>query len=107
MIEKDNKLKQFHYLGNLISFYCFKYERFFNILNSLCTGLEWDPDGETLAIVQDTTGVMFQYDTTTKKTTTIESGLKGITFCRWAKSGDVVIQLYLFILFLFSFFSWQ
>lgn len=56
------------------------------ILPGICTGLSWDKDGDTLAIGNEKTGVIFLWDANTMKTTQLESGLRdSISFLLWSK----------------------
>ncbi|XP_031560697.1 WD repeat-containing protein 19-like [Actinia tenebrosa] len=58
------------------------------ILPGLCTGIAWDKDGDTLAIIQDKNGIIFLWDSNSLKTTQLESGLKDtLTFLLWSKVG--------------------
>lgn len=56
------------------------------ILPGLCTGLSWDRDGDTLAIGNEKTGIIFLWDSCTMKTTQLDSGLRdSISFLLWSK----------------------
>ncbi|GFN82173.1 WD repeat-containing protein 19-like [Plakobranchus ocellatus] len=54
-----------------------------------CTGLGWDQDGDTLAIVCDNSNGIFLWDTNSQRFNQIDSGLKDtMTFLLWSKSGS-------------------
>lgn len=60
-------------------------------LPGLCTGLGWDKDGDTLAIVNEKTAVVMLWDANSHKTTSLDSGLKDtLTFLRWSKVGALL-----------------
>ncbi|KAI8510994.1 WD repeat-containing protein 19 [Branchiostoma belcheri] len=55
-------------------------------LPGLCGGMDWDKDGDTLAIINDKTGVVFLWDANTNRTTQLDSGLRDqLTFVSWSK----------------------
>ena len=41
-----------------------------------CSGLGWDKDGDTLAMINDKNGTIMMWDANTGKTTAIDSGLR-------------------------------
>ena len=43
---------------------------------SNCSGLGWDKDGDTLAMINDKNGTIMMWDANTGKTTAIDSGLR-------------------------------
>ena len=45
-------------------------------INSNCSGLGWDKDGDTLAMINDKNGTIMMWDANTGKTTAIDSGLR-------------------------------
>lgn len=49
--------------------------------------LDWDKDGETLAILQERVGAITLYDLNKKKMTTLDTGLKDARFLAWSKNG--------------------
>ncbi|KAL9972694.1 hypothetical protein ACROYT_G019054 [Oculina patagonica] len=53
-----------------------------------CTGMAWDKDGDTLAIIQDKNGIVYLWDANSHKTIQLESGLReGLTFLLWSRVG--------------------
>ncbi|GFR90645.1 WD repeat-containing protein 19-like [Elysia marginata] len=63
----------------------------FVTLPGRCTGLGWDQDGDTLAIVCDNSNGIFLWDTNSQKFSQIDSGLKdAMTFLLWSKSGSML-----------------
>ena len=51
------------------------------------TSLEWDKDGEYLAILQDGNGVVPLWNLSSKRVVPLETNLKDPTFLAWSKSG--------------------
>lgn len=43
---------------------------------SQCTGMAWDKDGDTLAVVNDKNGVVTLWDANTTRTSQIDSGFR-------------------------------
>jgi len=61
------------------------------ILPGACTGLSWDKDGDTLAIGNEKTGVIFLWDANSMKTSQLESGLRdSISFLLWSKVSQLL-----------------
>ncbi|XP_065839406.1 WD repeat-containing protein 19-like isoform X2 [Oscarella lobularis] len=55
---------------------------------SLHGGLDWDKDGDILAMIQDKTGIIYIWDSNTGKTTQLDSGMKeNLTFIAWSHVG--------------------
>ena len=42
----------------------------------MCSGMSWDKDGDMLAIVNDQSGVVFLWDSNSRKTTQMDSGFR-------------------------------
>lgn len=42
----------------------------------MCTGFGWDADGDTLAIVNEKTGVIFLWDANNRKLAQVDSGFR-------------------------------
>jgi hypothetical protein len=61
-------------------------------LCSQCLDLEWDYDGETLAIVQDGSSIVIFWETASRKVTQLETNWKGLVFCRWSMDSETVIK---------------
>jgi WD repeat-containing protein 19 len=51
------------------------------------TALEWDKDGECLAVLQQGNGLIPMWDISTRRVTNIETNLKDPTFLSWSKNG--------------------
>jgi len=51
------------------------------------TCLEWDKDGEYLAILQDGNGVVPLWNLSSKRVVPLETNLKDPTFLAWSKTG--------------------
>ena len=51
------------------------------------TALEWDKDGECLAVLQQGNGVIPIWDISTRRVTNLETNLKDHTFLSWSKVG--------------------
>ena len=49
--------------------------------------LDWDKDGETLAVLQKGNGTVPLWDTTSRGVTNLETNLKAPTFLKWSQSG--------------------
>lgn len=57
-------------------------------LPGVCTGMGWDKDGNTLAIIQEKNGIVYLWDANSHKTTQLESGLReGLALLLWSKIG--------------------
>ncbi|XP_033742140.1 WD repeat-containing protein 19-like isoform X1 [Pecten maximus] len=57
-------------------------------LPGACTGMGWDKDGDTLAVINDKNGVIILWDANTQRTSPIDSGLRdNLTYMLWAKAG--------------------
>ncbi|XP_065930444.1 WD repeat-containing protein 19-like isoform X2 [Magallana gigas] len=57
-------------------------------LPGMCTGMGWDRDGDTLAVINDKNGVVTLWDANTMRTSQLDSGLRDqMTFLLWAKAG--------------------
>lgn len=52
----------------------------------LCSGFEWDSDGDLLAIISNNSSVITLWDATTGKKSQIDAGVRdGLTCIMWAK----------------------
>ena len=61
------------------------------VLPGQCTGMAWDKDGDTLAIINDKTGTVFLWDANTHKTSQLESGLRDtLTFLVWSTTSQLL-----------------
>eukprot|EP00112_Aurelia_sp_Birch-Aquarium-sp1_P003286 Seg1365.4 transcript_id=Seg1365.4/GoldUCD/mRNA.D3Y31 product="WD repeat-containing protein 19" protein_id=Seg1365.4/GoldUCD/D3Y31 len=61
------------------------------MLPGQCTGMAWDKDGDTLAIINDKNGIISLWDANSQKTSSLESGLRDIlTFLVWAKTSQAL-----------------
>ncbi|XP_038055636.1 WD repeat-containing protein 19-like isoform X2 [Patiria miniata] len=57
-------------------------------LPGTCTGLGWDKDGDTLAMICDRSSVVFLWDANTHRTGQVDSGFKdSLCFLLWSKVG--------------------
>ena len=45
---------------------------------SNCTGLGWDVDGDTLAVINDKSGIVFLWDSNSRRTTQLDSGFRSV-----------------------------
>lgn len=53
-----------------------------------CTGMAWDKDGDSLAVINDKNGVVTLWDANTTRASQIDSGFRDtMTFLLWAKAG--------------------
>jgi WD repeat-containing protein 19 len=52
--------------------------------------MDWDRDGELLAIIQDRSGTIFLWDANTRKTNQLDTNMKELTFLRWSVNGMLV-----------------
>ncbi|XP_059172519.1 WD repeat-containing protein 19-like [Physella acuta] len=54
-----------------------------------CTALDWDKDGDLLALVCENSPMIYLWETSSEKFVPIDSGLKdGMTFLLWSKTGS-------------------
>ena len=75
-------------LKRLACFSCF-----FALFISPCNGLDWDRDGEMLAIICEGSGNVMFYDAHSRKTTSMDSGLKeNLCFLKWALDAKQVLM---------------
>ena len=60
--------------------------RFVNIY-SMCTGLGWDKDGDTLALICDRSSVVFLWDANSHRKSQVDSGFKdALSYLLWSKT---------------------
>ncbi|CAL1537974.1 unnamed protein product [Lymnaea stagnalis] len=60
-------------------------------LPSRCTGMDWDQDGDVLALICENSPLIFLWDTNAQKFNTIDSGLKdSLSFLLWSKTGTIL-----------------
>eukprot|EP00002_Diphylleia_rotans_P001793 TRINITY_DN11025_c0_g1_i1.p1 TRINITY_DN11025_c0_g1~~TRINITY_DN11025_c0_g1_i1.p1 ORF type:complete len:1293 (+),score=269.64 TRINITY_DN11025_c0_g1_i1:166-4044(+) len=52
-----------------------------------CSGLDWDSDGEKLAMMQESSGIVQIWDLNTKRTTNLDTGMRDLSYLKWAKNG--------------------
>ncbi|KAH9487695.1 WD repeat-containing protein 19, partial [Bulinus truncatus] len=53
-----------------------------------CTGLDWDQDGDILAVICENSTMVFLWPTNTQNHTQFDSGLKdSMTFLKWSRNG--------------------
>ncbi|KAJ3156217.1 WD repeat-containing protein 19 [Geranomyces michiganensis] len=56
---------------------------------SECTGLEWSPDGNVLAVIQAKSGIVVFWSAATRRVDEhLDSGMKYLHFLRWSPKGD-------------------
>lgn len=61
----------------IIVFLVLDFEAFTNNdLYRMCTGMGWDRDGDTLAVINDKNGVVTLWDANTMRTSQLDSGLR-------------------------------
>jgi WD repeat-containing protein 19 len=53
--------------------------------------LEWDKDGEYLAILQESNGVIPLWNLSSRKIIPLETNLKDPTFLAWSRSGNLLV----------------
>ncbi|ORX55502.1 hypothetical protein BCR36DRAFT_581508 [Piromyces finnis] len=57
-------------------------------LEGKCTGMDWSPDGELLAITDQVTGVITLWDANNKKIyIQLDTTWNDLSFCQWSKKG--------------------
>ena len=58
--------------------FCYKYGSLsqYCVTCRNCTGLGWDFDGDTLAAINDKSGVVFLWDANSRRTTQLDSGFR-------------------------------
>ncbi|KAJ3181263.1 WD repeat-containing protein 19 [Geranomyces variabilis] len=58
-------------------------------LTGECTGLEWSPDGDVLAVIQTKSGIVVFWSAATRRVDEhLDSGMKHLHFLRWSPKGD-------------------
>jgi hypothetical protein len=63
-------------------------------LSRVCIGLDWDKDGELLAIIQTGSSVVTLWDKNTRKPVPLDPSVKDpLTFISWSKVGPQVCRL--------------
>jgi WD repeat-containing protein 19 len=59
------------------------------LLPGLCTSLDWDRDGDVLAVTQDKNGMLHLWSTHSPEVIKLDSGMKEhLTVCAWAKTSN-------------------
>ncbi|XP_069058187.1 WD repeat-containing protein 19 isoform X2 [Pleurodeles waltl] len=60
-------------------------------LPGICFGMDWDKDGDTLAIIADKTNCIYLWDPNTSKTSQLDSGMRDLmSFLLWSKAGSLL-----------------
>nr|XP_030126799.3 WD repeat-containing protein 19 isoform X2 [Taeniopygia guttata]XP_030126800.3 WD repeat-containing protein 19 isoform X2 [Taeniopygia guttata] len=56
-----------------------------------CVGMDWDKDGDTLAIITDKSSTIFLWDAITNKTSQVDSGMRdAMSFLLWSRVGALL-----------------
>ncbi|NWU98866.1 WDR19 protein, partial [Upupa epops] len=56
-----------------------------------CVGMDWDKDGDTLAIITDKSSAVFLWDANTNKTSQVDSGMRdAMSFLLWSRVGTLL-----------------
>ncbi|NWU43545.1 WDR19 protein, partial [Hylia prasina] len=56
-----------------------------------CVAMDWDKDGDTLAIITDKTSTIFLWDAITNKTSQVDSGMRDtLSFLLWSRVGTLL-----------------
>ncbi|NXR07955.1 WDR19 protein, partial [Semnornis frantzii] len=56
-----------------------------------CAAMDWDKDGDTLAIITDKSSTIFLWDANTNKTNQVESGMRDtMSFLLWSRVGTLL-----------------
>ncbi|XP_073198369.1 WD repeat-containing protein 19 isoform X4 [Lepidochelys kempii] len=60
-------------------------------LPSNCVAMDWDKDGDTLAIIADKSSTVYLWDANTNKTSQVDSGMRDpMSFLLWSKVGALL-----------------
>lgn len=60
-------------------------------INGQCSGIAWNQDGDILAVVQESIGTLYLWDSASPfKFSAIESNWKGLQLCCWSDDGNIV-----------------
>ncbi|XP_078534454.1 WD repeat-containing protein 19 isoform X1 [Lissotriton helveticus] len=60
-------------------------------LPGICFGMDWDKDGDTLAIIADKTNSIYLWEPNTSKTSQLDSGMRDLmSFLLWSKAGALL-----------------
>lgn len=57
---------------------------------SACLALDWDKDGEVLAVLQRDTGIVPLWDANQHKVNNLDTNMKDLTFLKWSLTGPQV-----------------
>jgi WD repeat-containing protein 19 len=61
------------------------------MLPGLCTSLDWDKDGDVLAVTQDKNGIFFLWSTHSSGVIKLDSGMREhLNVCAWSKSSHIL-----------------
>ncbi|NXN95131.1 WDR19 protein, partial [Rhinopomastus cyanomelas] len=56
-----------------------------------CVGMDWDKDGDTLAVITDKSSAIFLWDANTNKTSQVDSGMRDtMSFVLWSRVGTLL-----------------
>ncbi|NXO83768.1 WDR19 protein, partial [Sitta europaea] len=56
-----------------------------------CVAMDWDKDGDTLAIITDKSSTIFLWDAITNKTSQVDSGMRdAMSFLLWSRAGTLL-----------------
>eukprot|EP00961_Rhodomonas_salina_P021413 287599-Rhodomonas_salina.1 len=59
---------------------------------SAVLALDWDADGETLAVLQQNNSALILWDAVQKKTSMLETNTKDLSWMKWSKTGAVHVR---------------
>ncbi|XP_043548785.1 WD repeat-containing protein 19 isoform X2 [Chiloscyllium plagiosum] len=57
----------------------------------ICVSMDWDKDGDALAVISDKSNAIYLWDANTHKTTQLDSGMRDqMSFLMWSKAGSLL-----------------
>ncbi|GCB62944.1 hypothetical protein scyTo_0007313 [Scyliorhinus torazame] len=60
-------------------------------LPGVCVSMDWDKDGDALAVIADKSNTIYLWDANTLKTTQLDSGMRDqMSFLMWSKAGSLL-----------------
>lgn len=64
---------------------------------SQCLALDWDKDGESLAVLQKDSAIVPLWDAHQHKTSHLDTNMKDLTFLKWSLTGPQVSYSHSFL----------